>query len=276
MAREEEAPRRRGPPRSTRDRAPPQEDTEEEWYGDVVDDSEESGGFSSFRVKRPQMHHVDQSEGEQWERYFDKQYHSKADEKRSDIEDGWDENEEQSIGFTSVLAGYRILNLGIQSIMFVLPMLAMSFVLVIAGNSAYESMDNSTGKMINFLLVICALSLTTIALIQIVVQSVNQSIHNRSLIVEGPDVPLLNWFGTIKLSCALFAEMLLTFVAIWLVEFIGLYMLAGGVPELALPSIDSDTISAGSILYMLGAAGSLIALVGVLPYTIQATIERAD
>ena len=53
-------------------------------------------------------------------------------------------------------------------------------------------------------------------------------------------------------------------------------MLAGGVPELALPSIDSDTISAGSILYMLGAAGSLIALVGVLPYTIQAPIERAD
>ncbi len=276
MAREDEGPRRRGPPRSTRDRAPPQEDTEEEWYGDVVDESDESGGFSSFRVKRPQMHHVDQSEGEQWERYFDKQYHSKADEKRSDIEDGWDETDEPSIGFTSVLAGYRILNLGIQSIMFALPMLVMSFVLVFAGNSAHESMDNSTGKVINILFVISALCLITIALIQIVVQSVNQSIHNRSLIVEGPDVPLLNWISTIKLSCGLFAEMLLTFVAVWSVELIGLYMLAGGVPEITLPSIDSDTISAGSILYMLGAAGSLIALIGVLPYTIQATIERVD
>ncbi len=276
MAREDGGPRRRGPPRSTRERSLPQEDAEEEWYGDVVDDSEESGGFSSFRVKRPQMHHVDQSEGEQWERYFDKQYHSKADEKRSKIEEGWDDDEESSIGFTSVLAGYRILNLGIQSIMFALPMILGSLVLVIVGNSVQDSMDNSTGLMINILLVISALSLTTIALIQIVVQSVNQSIHNRSLIVEGPDVPLLNWVGTIKLSCGLFAEMLLTFIAIWLVEFIGLYMLAGGVPELSLPSIDSDNISAGSILYMLGAAGSLIAMIGVLPYTIQATIERED
>ena len=276
MAREDGGPRRRGPPRSTRERSLPQEDAEEEWYGDVVDDSEESGGFSSFRVKRPQMHHVDQSEGEQWERYFDKQYHSKADEKRSKIEEGWDDDEESSIGFTSVLAGYRILNLGIQSIMFALPMILGSLVLVIVGNSVQDSMDNSTGLMINILLVISALSLTTIALIQIVVQSVNQSIHNRSLIVEGPDVPLLNWVGTIKLSCGLFAEMLLTFIAIWLMEFIGLYMLAGGVPELSLPSIDSDNISAGSILYMLGAAGSLIAMIGVLPYTIQATIERED
>ncbi len=277
MAREDGGPRRRGPPRSTRDNSPPGETSEEEWYDDVVDDSsEESSGFSSFRVKRPQMHHVDQSEGEQWERYFDKQYHSKADEKRSSIEENWDEKDETSFGFQSIFAGHRILNLGIQSVMFALPMLLLSVILIIAGNSSQNSMDNSTGHLINFLLVICALSLTTIALIQIVVHAVNQSIHNRSLIVEGPDVPLMNWIGTFKLSSALFAEMLLTFSIVWVIEFIGLYMLAGGVPELTLPSIDSDNISAGSILYLLGAAGSIVAMVGVLPYTIQAAIERAN
>ena len=279
MARDERTSRRRGPPSSTRERSPPSESPDEddsEWYDDVVDDSQESdGGFSSFRVKRPQMHHADQSEGEQWERYFEKQYHSKADQKRSSIEDDWDESD-ATFSFTSFFSGHRILNLGIQSLMFALPLLLFSAVLVFAGNSTQQSMDNSTGNLINILLVICALSLTTIALIQIVVQSVNQSIHNRSLVVEGPDVPLLSWMGSFKLSIALFAEMLLTFCLVWFIELIGLYLLAGGVPELAIPSIDSDNISAGSILYLLGAAGSIIAMVGVLPYTIQATIERAD
>ena len=91
--------RRRGPPDSTRKRAPPS-DEETEWYDDVVDESEsKERGFGGFSVKRPQMSSTDQVEGQQLERYFEKQYHGKSTEKRDSIEDYWDETEtEFSLG----------------------------------------------------------------------------------------------------------------------------------------------------------------------------------
>lgn len=220
------------------------------------------------------MHHADQTEGEQWERYFDKQYHSKSAAKRKTIEKGWQERSE-NFSISSLFEGYKILNLGIQSLMFATPLIFLSLCLILGGNSAQNSVEGSTGLLINLILFILALCLSTISLIQILVHAVNQSLHNRSLLSDGQDVPLLGWSGTFKLSCTLFMEMLLTFVLVWSIEIIGLFLLAEGVPDLSIPAMDSDNINTGSILYLLGLAGSLVASIGVLPYTIQATMERS-
>ena len=85
--------RRRGPPKTKKTRNPPVEEypeeveDEAEWYQDVVDDSGDSGGFGGFAVKRPQMSNNDPAESEQWERYFEKQYHGKSKQKRESIEE---------------------------------------------------------------------------------------------------------------------------------------------------------------------------------------------
>ena len=281
MAPDERGGRRRGPPKSSRARSPPSEsrsqdgEDEAEWYDDVVDDSQSDGrGFGGFSVKRPTLHSTDQAEGEQLERYFEKQYHGKADEKRASIEEGWDE-EAPSFDVKSLFAGHKIMSLGIQSFMNSLPMFIMSFAMVWGGQSAIDSMDGSAGLIVNLILVILAVCLTTIAFIQIVVHSVNQSLRDRSLVTDGPDIPLLGWSGSFQMSTMLFVEMILTFSLVWFMFLVGLYLLVGDIPDLTLPTIDSDEISAGSILYLLGIAGSACAMFGVIPYAIQETIERS-
>ena len=69
--------RRRGPPKSKRERSPPSRTPPEEeseggeWYDDVVDETQPSGGgFGGFSVKRPQMSSTDQVEGQHLERYL--------------------------------------------------------------------------------------------------------------------------------------------------------------------------------------------------------------
>ena len=144
--------RRRGPPDSTRKRAPPS-DEETEWYDDVVDESDtEERGFGGFSVKRPQMSTTDQVEGQQLERYFEKQYHGKSTEKRDSIEDYWDETEtEFSLG--SLLNGYQTILLGVQSFMTALPLILASVILVWGGGSLMESMGDSTGALLNIVTV---------------------------------------------------------------------------------------------------------------------------
>ena len=55
----------------------------------------------------------------------------------------------------------------------------------------------------------------------------------------------------------------------------GLYMLAGTMPDLSMPSIDPDDLSAGMIFYILGGVGSLLAMIGVIPYSIESIIKRS-
>ena len=100
MAGGEGGKRRRGPPDSKRKRSPPTQPVPDEgieggeWYDDVVDEPQEGeGGFGGFSVKRPQMSNTDHIEGQQLERYFEKQYHGKSEETRESIEDSWDESE---------------------------------------------------------------------------------------------------------------------------------------------------------------------------------------
>mgnify|MGYP006992681097 CR=1 FL=1 len=138
--------RRRGPPESKRKRSPPshtppeEENEEAEWYEDVVDESESSaGGFGGFSVKRPQMSSTDQVEGQQLERYFEKQYHGKSEEKRESIEDHWDQTESE-FNIASLLNGYRTILLGLQSFMIALPLILVSAALVWAGQGLLESM----------------------------------------------------------------------------------------------------------------------------------------
>ena len=266
--------RRRGPPDSTRNRAPPS-DEETEWYEDVVDESEsQERGFGGFSVKRPQMSSTDQVEGQQLERYFEKQYHGKSTEKRDSIEDDWDETESEfSLG--SLLNGSQTVLLGVQSFMTALPMILTSVILVWAGSSLMESMDNSTGALLNIVMTFLALCLTAIAFIQIVVSAVNQSLRDRQIAKDGPDIPLLGWSGSLRLSSQLFSEILLTFLAMWLVQIVGLYLLAGGMPDLTMPTIDADNLSAGTVLYILGSAGSLFVMIGIIPYSIETIIKRS-
>ena len=273
--------RRRGPPESKRKRsppskAPPEEENEEaEWYEDVVDESTSgAGGFGGFSVKRPQMSSTDQVEGQQLERYFEKQYHGKSEEKRESIEDHWDQTESE-FNIASLLNGYRTIILGLQSFMVALPMILVSAALVWAGQGFLESMADSTGALLNIIMIFIAICLTTIALIQIVVSAVNQSLREREITRDGADIPLLGWMDSLRLSTQLFTEVILTFMVVWAIEVLGLYMLAGAMPDMSVPSIDPDNLSAGTVFYILGAVGSLFVIIGIIPYSIEATIKRS-
>lgn len=275
----ERGKRRRGPPASKRKRSPPTQTTpleEDNWYGDVVDESEsEDGGFGGFAVKRPQMSGTDQVEGQQLERYFEKQYHGKTAEKRDSIEEDWDETESE-FNLNTLLNGYRSILLGVQSFMTALPLLIVSAIMIWVGDEIFlDGMANSTGAFLNILAVFLAVSLTAIAFIQIVVSAVNQSLRDRQIARDGPDIPLLGWSGSLRLSGQVFSEVLLTFIVTWVITILGLYMIAGGMPDLSIPTIDPDNLSAGTVLYILGSAGSLFVMIGIIPYSIEATIKRS-
>ena len=275
----ERGKRRRGPPASKRKRSPPTQTTpleEDNWYGDVVDESEsEDGGFGGFAVKRPQMSGTDQVEGQQLERYFEKQYHGKTAEKRDSIEEDWDETESE-FNLNTLLNGYRTILLGVQSFMTALPLLIVSAIMIWVGDEIFlDGMANSTGAFLNILAVFLSISLTAIAFIQIVVSAVNQSLRDRQIARDGPDIPLLGWSGSLRLSGQVFSEVLLTFIVTWVITILGLYMIAGGMPDLSIPTIDPDNLSAGTVLYILGSAGSLFVMIGIIPYSIEATIKRS-
>lgn len=279
MEGEERGKRRRGPPASNRKRSPPPQTTPQDegnWYDEVVDESEsEEGGFGGFSVKRPQMSSTDQVEGEQLERYFEKQYHGKTAEKRDSIEEDWDETESE-FNLNTLLNGYRSIPLGVQSFMTALPLLIVSAIMMWVGDEIFlDGMANSTGAFLNILAVFLAICLTAIALIQIVVSAVNQSLRDRQIARDGPDIPLLGWSGSLRLSGQVFSEALLTFIVTWVITILGLYMIAGGMPDLSIPTIDSDNLSAGIVLYILGSAGSLFVMIGIIPYSIEATIKRS-
>ena len=281
MAGDEGGKRRRGPPDSKRKRSPPSQNPPDEgieggeWYDDVVDESQEGeGGFGGFSVKRPQMSSTDHIEGQQLERYFEKQYHGKSEQTRESIEDSWDETE-SDFTIQSLLNGHRTILLGVQSFMIALPMMLVAMALLFAGHSVLESMDSSTGALLNIVMVFLAICLTTIAMIQIIVSAINQSLREREVSKDGPDIPLLGWSGSLRLSSQLFGELILTFLFVWLIVIVGLYMLAGAMPDLSMPSIDPDDISAGMIFYILGAVGSLFAMIGTIPYTIESIIKRS-
>ena len=281
MAGDEGGKRRRGPPDSKRKRSPPSQNPPDEgieggeWYDDVVDESQEGeGGFGGFSVKRPQMSSTDHIEGQQLERYFEKQYHGKSEQTRENIEDSWDETE-SDFTIQSLLNGHRTVLLGVQSFMIALPMMLVAMALLFAGHSVLENMDSSTGALLNIVMVFLAICLTTIAMIQIIVSAINQSLREREVSKDGPDIPLLGWSGSLRLSSQLFGELILTFLFVWLIVIVGLYMLAGAMPDLSMPSIDPDDISAGMIFYILGAVGSLFAMVGTIPYTIESIIKRS-
>ena len=273
--------RRRGPPKSKRERsppsrAPPEEESEGgEWYDDVVDESKSGGaGFGGFSVKRPQMSSTDQVEGQQLERYFEKQYHGKSEEKSESIEDDWD-HIESDFSIATLLNGYRTILLGLQSFMVALPMILVSVALVWGGRGMLDSMGDSTGALLNIVMTFLAICLTTIALIQVVVSAVNQSLREREIAVDGADIPLLGWMDSLRLSTHIFTEVILTFMLVWSIEVLGLYMLAGAMPDLSMPSIDPDNLSAGTVFYILGAAGSFFVILGIIPYSIEATIKRS-
>ena len=279
MEGEERGKRRRGPPASNRKRSPPSQTTPQDegnWYDEVVDESEsEDGGFGGFSVKRPQMSSTDQVEGEQLERYFEKQYHGKTAEKRDSIEEDWDETESE-FNLNTLLNGYRSIPLGVQSFMTALPLLIVSAIMIWVGDEIFlDGMANSTGAFLNILAVFLSVCLTAIALIQIVVSAVNQSLRDRQIARDGPDIPLLGWSGSLRLSGQVFSEALLTFIVTWVITILGLYMIAGGMPDLSIPTIDSDNLSAGIVLYILGSAGSLFVMIGIIPYSIEATIKRS-
>ena len=279
MEGEERGKRRRGPPASNRKRSPPPQTTPQDegnWYDEVVDESEsEDGGFGGFSVKRPQMSSTDQVEGEQLERYFEKQYHGKTAEKRDSIEEDWDETESE-FNLNTLLNGYRSIPLGVQSFMTALPLLIVSAIMIWVGDEIFlDGMANSTGAFLNILAVFLAICITAIALIQIVVSAVNQSLRDRQIARDGPDIPLLGWSGSLRLSGQVFSEALLTFIVTWVITILGLYMIAGGMPDLSIPTIDSDNLSAGTVLYILGSAGSLFVMIGIIPYSIKATIKRS-
>ena len=73
----------------------------------------------------------------------------------------------------------------------------------------------------------------------------------------------------------IFAEAFLTFLVVWMIEISGLWLLAGGAPSLEMPTIDADNVSLGTILYGLGLFGSIVVMLGMIPYTIEASIKKS-
>ena len=270
--------RRRGPPASKRDsrsHSTPEHSDDSEWFDDIVDQSEsEEGGFGGFAVRRPEMSSADQVEGEQLERYFEKKYHGKSSEHRVSIEDDWDTSES---GFKAkdLLKGHKALLMGVQSFMIGLPLLVISGALVWAGDSLSSSMDGTNGAIANLVMVFLGICMATIALIQMIVSSVNQSLREREIAQDGPDIPILGWSASLQLGSKIFAEAFLTFFVVWMIEISGLWLLSEGAPSLEMPSIDSDNVSLGTILYGLGLFGSIFVMLGMIPYTIQATIKKS-
>ena len=154
-------------------------------------------------------------------------------------------------------------------------MILLAGVLVWSGSSVKSSMADSTGAFLNITLVFIAICVTTIALIQMIVSAVNQSLRERQIAEDGADIPVLGWSQSLQFSSKIFAEVFFTFLVIWAIGILGLYLLAGGMPDLSTPTIDSDNISAGTVFYLLGSAGSLFAMIGVIPYAIEATVKRS-
>ena len=272
--------RRRGPPASKRERESTShtnsEQTEDtEWFDDIVDQSEsDDGGFGGFAVRRPEMSSDDQVESQQLERYFEKKYHGKSNEYRETIEDDWDVSESR-FKASDLLKGHKALLLGFQSFMIGLPMLIVSGCMVWIGESLSSSIGGDNGAIVNLVLVFLGICIATIALIQMVASAVNQSLREREIAQDGPDIPLLGWSGSLQLGSKIFAEALLTFLVVWMIEVAGLWLLAGGAPTLELPSIDPDNVSLGTILYGLGLFGSIFVMLGMIPYTIEQTLKSS-
>ena len=271
--------RRRGPPvKRESDNNPDayaESSEDAEWFDEIVDQSEsEDGGFGGFAVRRPEMNSTDQIESQQLERYFERKYHGKSSERRESIEDDWDATETR-FKPADLLKGYKALLMGVQSFMIGLPLLLVSGCLVWMGNSLYSSMGGTGGSIVNLTMVFLAICIATIALIQVIVSAVNQSLREREIARNGPDLPLLSWSQSLQLGSKIFAEALLTFVVVWTIEIAGLWILAGGAPSLEFPSIDPDNVSLGTILYGLGMFGSIFVMLGMIPYTIEATLKSS-
>ena len=271
--------RRRGPPVKRESDSNPDAyaDSSEdaEWFDEIVDQSEsEDGGFGGFAVRRPEMNSTDQIESQQLERYFERKYHGKSSERRESIEDDWDATETR-FKPADLLKGYKALLMGVQSFMIGLPLLLVSGCLVWVGNSLYSSMGGTGGSIVNLTMVFLGICIATIALIQMIASAVNQSLREREIARDGPDIPLLSWSQSLQLGSKIFAEALLTFVVVWAIEIAGLWILAGGAPSLEFPSIDPDNVSLGTILYGLGMFGSIFVMLGMIPYTIEATLKSS-
>ena len=110
-------------------------------------------------------------------------------------------------------------------------------------------MGGTGGSIVNLTMVFFGICIATIALVQMIASAVNQSLREREIARDGPDIPLLTWSQSLQLGSKIFAEALLTFLIIWLIEIAGLWLLAGGAPSLEFPSIDPDNVSLGTILY---------------------------
>jgi len=246
-----------------------------EWFDDIVDQSEsEDGGFGGFAVRRPEMNSTDQIDSQQLERYFEQKYHGKSSERRESIEDDWDATETR-FNASDLLKGYKALLMGIQSFMIGLPMLVTSGVMVWGGDFFSSTMGGTNGAVANLVMVFLGICMATIALIQMIASAVNQSLREREIARDGPDIPLLNWSQSLQLGSKIFAEALLTFLVVWVIQIAGLWLLAGGAPSLEFPSIDPDNVSLGTILYGLGMFGSLFIVLGMIPYTIEATLKSS-
>ena len=271
--------RRRRPPakRESNDASDAYADASEnaEWFDDIVDQSEsEDGGFGGFAVRRPEMNSTDQIDSQQLERYFEQKYHGKSNQRRESIEDDWDATETR-FQPSDLLKGYKAMLMGVQSFMIGLPLLLTSGCLVWVGGLLSTSMGGTGGSIVNLTMVFFGICIATIALVQMIASAVNQSLREREIARDGPDIPLLTWSQSLQLGSKIFAEALLTFLIVWIIEIAGLWLLAGGAPSLEFPSIDPDNVSLGTILYGLGMFGSLFVVLGMIPYTIEATLKSS-
>ena len=245
-----------------------------EWYDEVVDEvAEDEGRFGGFAVRRPTMTGRDRVEGAEWGRYFEKSSSKDFKSKKQEIESGWGAKD-ATFAISSLFAGFKTLTMGLSAILNTLPALGLAAVLLVGAPYAAESVSGGGGLAIQFLLALLALVVTLIGLLQVIIFSVNQGMHERSVRSEDDGViELLSWGKSLSAACMLFVEILLTLVIVWSVTAIGLFLLAGGMFGLPLPAVDTTHLSAGMLLYLLGVITSIIAMVGILPYAIRRSVE---
>ena len=192
------------------------------------------------------MNSTDQIDSQQLSDILNKKYHGKSNQRRESIEDDWDATETR-FQPSDLLKGYKAMLMGVQSFMIGLPLLLASGCLVWVGGLLSTSMVGTGGSIVNLTMVFFGICIATIALVQMIASAVNQSLREREIARDGPDIPLLTWSQSLQLGSKIFAEALLTFLVVWVIEIAGLWLLAGGAPSLEFPSIDPDNVL-GTIL----------------------------
>lgn len=253
--------KKRGPPAGGRR---PESATDENWLDEVLDGAQnDDGAFGGFEVRRPTLDNRTKEEGKEWADHFERSYKKKFDERVEEIEESW-EADSAMPDFTRLIRGFEVLKRGlivfIRDLMFFGPAAAL-LLMMPAGALTLTHIGMALGACL----------LTVFGMIHMMVAITNEAMHRRSIERDEMEIDDFTYGQELAHSTGIMVEMLFPLLIVWGLEFCGLLMMGGG----WMPAIDPDVIDAGTGVYLLGMLGSVIAMLGVIPYAVDKTIERS-